>query len=150
MKVNLILAITRPSFATTILDRSILAPFVSTTRWPSSQGGDQFRTNDVVAELWKQSFDNKIESCCFDGFWILYGGDSFNNATSIQVVILMIRIRMVMLMSTWKCKVSCTQESWWGFGSSYCTDVPTQFRNRASSLRLRFCWLQIGKVQICK
>jgi len=76
----------------------------------TGQGGDQFRTNDVVAELWKQSFDNKIESCCFDGFWILYGGDSFNNATSIQ-------------------------ESWWGFGSSYCTDVPTQFRNGASSLR---------------
>merc|ERR1711971_351208 len=76
----------------------------------TGQGGDQFRTNDVVAELSKQSFDNKIESCCFDGFWILYGGDSFNNATSIQ-------------------------ESWRGFGSSYCTDVPTQFRNRASSLR---------------
>ena len=46
----------------------------------------------MVAELWKQGFDNKIESCCFDGFWILYGGDSFNNATSIQVVILMMEM----------------------------------------------------------
>ena len=42
--------------------------------------------------------------------------------------------------SWWKCwRVHLyTQESWWGFGSSYCTDVPTQFRNRASSLRLKF------------
>jgi len=76
----------------------------------TGQGGDQFRTNEVVVELWREGFDNKIESCCLDGFWILYAGDSFNNATSVQ-------------------------ESWWGFGSSYCTDLPTQFRNKASSLR---------------
>ena len=99
--------------------------------------------------MWKQGFDNKIESCCFDGFWILYGGDSFNNATSIQVVMmLMIRAEMVrvILMSTILAYVYYTlysvmhflKESWWGFGSSYCTDVPTQFRNRASSLRLNF------------
>ena len=40
-----------------------------------------------MAELWKQNFDNMIESCCFDGFWILYGSDSFNNGTSVQVLI---------------------------------------------------------------
>jgi len=76
----------------------------------TGQGGDQFRAYDPVTELWRNGFDNKIESCCFDGFWILYGQDSFNNATSVQ-------------------------ESWWGFGSSYCTDVPAPFRNKASSLR---------------
>ena len=42
----------------------------------------------MVIELWREGFDNKIESCCLDGFWILYAGDSFNNATSVQVVIL--------------------------------------------------------------
>ena len=52
----------------------------------TGQGGDQFRAYDPVTELWRNGFDNKIESCCFDGFWILYGQDSFNNATSVQVL----------------------------------------------------------------
>jgi len=76
----------------------------------TNMGGSYLRANDYIPNLANYNFDNKIESCCFTGIWILFAEQSYNG-------------------------MSTGSANWWAYGSNYCTDVPSQFFNQATSLR---------------
>ena len=73
-------------------------------------GGDVLRATDYIPDLGRYSFNNKIQSCCVGGVWVMYAGAGYN-------------------------KDNPTASSWWVYGDYYCTNVPQGFENKASSLR---------------
>ena len=75
-----------------------------------SYGGDRVSAIDYIPALAGYNFDNRISSCCFTGVWILYTNEDYN-------------------------EMSPGAANWWAYGNNYCTNVPTQFDNQASSLR---------------
>ena len=38
----------------------------------ANQGGDRLRAIDYIPDLAGYNFNNRIDSCCFTGIWILY------------------------------------------------------------------------------
>ena len=136
---------TRPLFATIIQDRSIELLFLS------------------LEKLHKYSLFRRVTNFVQQRWWQNCGGKALTTRLSLaaltafgfsmpETVLIMLPLYRFWFTQSWKWRCwwvdnISTQESWWGFGSSYCTDLPTQFRNKASSLRLRFCWLQVLKVQ---
>merc|ERR1719481_1544312 len=73
-------------------------------------GGNYLRMTDYVPALGNYNFDNRIESCCFTGIWILFAEQNYNS-------------------------YSTGASNWWAYGDNYCSDVPVQFANMASSIR---------------
>merc|ERR1711890_113734 len=76
----------------------------------NNQGGDRLHLTDYTPSLRKYNFDNRIESCCFTGIWILYDRDNYGAGSGNSM-------------------------DWWAYGNNYCTNVPGAFINRASSVR---------------
>ena len=72
------------------------------------QYGESHTYTDYAPFL--SSMDNRIESCCFTGVWLLYGQQNYNGANS-------------------------QEHNFWAYGTDYCTDMQPQFMNEASSLR---------------
>jgi hypothetical protein len=75
-----------------------------------NQGGQRMTANDYVSDLKAYNMDNRISSCCFTGIWLLYADANYNNQNH-------------------------GAANWWAYGDNYCTNVPAQFDNQASSLR---------------
>ena len=73
-----------------------------------SQRGQQLVATDYLS--WLGDMDDRVESCCFTGIWILYAEQKYNIA-------------------------SPGASNWYGYGSGLCFDTPGAFRNVASSLR---------------
>jgi len=76
----------------------------------NNQGGDRLHLTDYAPSLRNYNFDNRIESCCFTGIWLLYDLDNYGKGTTNSM-------------------------DWWAYGNNYCTNVPSAFINRASSAR---------------
>jgi len=76
----------------------------------TSGGGDIVTAIDYIPDLRNYNMDNRIESCCFTGIWMLYAEGDYNG-------------------------YSTGSANWWAFGDNNCLDVPPQFANAASSLR---------------
>merc|ERR1711890_30876 len=76
----------------------------------NNQGGDRLHLTDYTPSLRKYNFDNRIESCCFTGIWLLYDLDNYGAGSGNSM-------------------------DWWAYGNNYCTNVPGAFINRASSVR---------------
>jgi len=77
--------------------------------YPNS-GGDRITVVDYISDLAEYWWDNKVESCCFTGIWLLYDGVNYNSENP-------------------------DASDWWVYGDNYCTDVPQGFKNKASSIR---------------
>ena len=43
-----------------------------------NQGGDSVRAIDYIPALRQYNMDNRIESCCFTGIWLLYQEENYN------------------------------------------------------------------------
>merc|ERR1719228_2296560 len=76
----------------------------------AGQRGDRVHVTDYITSLRNYNFDNRIESCCFTGIWMLYDKDNYNKGSS-------------------------SSADWWVYGDNYCKDVPSGFANKASSIR---------------
>merc|ERR1719228_2154467 len=76
----------------------------------TNQGGDRVHVTDYIASLTGYNFDNRIESCCVTGIWILFDKENYNTG-------------------------STNAANWWAYGDNYCTDLPSGFSNKASSIR---------------
>jgi len=76
----------------------------------TNSGGDAIAATDYIDDLRNYNMDNRISSCCFQGIWILYEDTNYN-------------------------KNNLGGMNWWAFGDNYCSNVPPQFDNAASSLR---------------
>lgn len=76
----------------------------------TSQGGDRVRAIDYIPALSNYNFDNRISSCCFTGIWLLYAENDYNDR-------------------------DLGGANYWAYGNNFCTSVPAQFDNVASSLR---------------
>ena len=76
----------------------------------NNSGGTRMRATDYIPALRTYNFDNKIGSCCLTGMWILYGEEDYNG-------------------------YSTGSANWWAYGDNFCTDMPSQFDNQASSVR---------------
>merc|ERR1712080_490284 len=76
----------------------------------TNQGGQKIHVQDYTPALRTINFDNRIESCCFTGVWLLYDLENYGQG-------------------------SLNSMDWWVYGNNYCANVPAQFSNRASSLR---------------
>ena len=74
----------------------------------TGQYGESYAYTDYAPYL--NQFDNRIQSCCFDGIWILYGDVQYNGGNTMA-------------------------HNFWAYGENYCTDMPSSFINQASSLR---------------
>jgi len=74
----------------------------------TGQYGESYAYTDYAPYL--NNFDNRIQSCCFDGVWILYGDVQYNGGNTLA-------------------------HNFWAYGENYCTDMPPNFVNQASSLR---------------
>jgi len=72
--------------------------------------GDSVRAIDYIPNLQGYGMDNRIESCCFTGIWMLYADADYN-------------------------AYNPGSSNWWAYGENYCIDVPAPFSNAASSLR---------------
>lgn len=70
-----------------------------------NRSGDSLVANNYISSLAEYNFDNRVESCCASGIWLLYSGNGFSLRT------------------------------WWIYGVNYCTNLPRQFFNSVSSLR---------------
>ena len=72
--------------------------------------GDELQA--VAPDYWPDlgAMDDRIESCCFTGIWILYADENYNTA-------------------------SPGSANWFGYGADTCFNAPEGFRNHASSLR---------------
>ena len=77
--------------------------------YTNSEGG-RLHATDYMSRLRDYNFDNKIESCCFTGIWILYDNENYNSG-------------------------NINAADWWAYGDNYCSNVPSGFSNKASSLR---------------
>lgn len=76
----------------------------------TGQRGESVVATDYMPYISYHNMDNRIESCCFNGIWVLYGDEQYNYQNT-------------------------NSHNWWAYGDDYCTDVPQQFMNEASSLR---------------
>ena len=76
----------------------------------SNQGGDRLRAIDYIPYLGDYNFDNRISACCVTGIWLLYADQQYNSNNA-------------------------AASNYWLFGDNYCTNVPSQFDNVASSVR---------------
>ena len=76
----------------------------------TSQNGDSVIATDYMPHISYHNMDNKIESCVFNGIWILYGDEVYNGGNPLA-------------------------HNWWAYGENYASDTPENFRNEASSLR---------------
>merc|ERR1719315_106941 len=76
----------------------------------ANQGGDQLDATNYIAGLFEYNMDNRISSCCFTGIWLLYADTNYN-------------------------KRNPGAADWWAYGDNYCSNLPAQFDNQASSLR---------------
>ena len=74
----------------------------------TGQYGESYSYTDYAPFL--NNFDNRIQSCCFDGVWILYGDVQYNGGNTMA-------------------------HNFWAYGENYCTDMPSNFISQASSLR---------------
>jgi len=72
--------------------------------------GDVLKAIDYVPSLSGYSFNDRVQSCCVTGIWILYADENYNAKNS-------------------------EGSSWYVYGDNYCSKVPTAFLNVASSLR---------------
>merc|ERR1712013_446551 len=70
-----------------------------------NRSGDSLVATNYISSLAEYHFDNRAESCCASGVWILYTGHGY------------------------------TSRIWWLYGTNYCTRLPRQFLNSISSLR---------------
>merc|ERR1712080_77868 len=77
----------------------------------NNQGGDRLHLTDYTPSLRKYNFDNRIESCCFTGIWLLYDLDNYGAGSGNSM-------------------------DWWAYGNNYCTNVPGAFINRGSAMCL--------------
>merc|ERR1711890_177345 len=89
--------------------RSTMTQFVDCYDY-TNQGGQKIHVQDYTPALRTINFDNRIESCCFTGVWLLYDLENYGQG-------------------------SLNSMDWWVYVNNYCTNVPAQFSNRASSLR---------------
>merc|ERR1712037_322643 len=76
----------------------------------TSQNGDSVIATDYMPYISDHNMDNRIESCVFNGIWVLYGDEVYNGGNPLA-------------------------HNFWAFGENYPTDMPTNFKNEASSLR---------------
>jgi hypothetical protein len=79
----------------------------------SGCSGDSVIANDYMPYISYHNMDNRIESCYFQGIWILYGEEVYN-------------------------RDNLGAHNTWGFstnGQVKCMDMPANFKNDASSLR---------------
>merc|ERR1711971_471645 len=76
----------------------------------TGQNGDSVIATDYMPYISYHNMDNKIESCVFNGIWILYGDEVYNGGNPLS-------------------------HNWWAYGENYASDTPANFRNEASSLR---------------
>jgi len=76
----------------------------------SGHSGTMVRITDYVPTLRSQNFDNRVESLCVTGIWLLYADENYNVN-------------------------NVAGSNYWVFGDNYCTNVPSQFNNKASSAR---------------
>ena len=76
----------------------------------TSQQGDSVIATDYMPYISAHNMNNRIESCCFSGIWILYGDEVYNGQNT-------------------------QAHNFWAYGENYCTDMPQPFLNEASSLR---------------
>jgi len=106
--------ISRPLATSRPLTKSSLKTLVSTQSADcydyNNGGGARLRATDYIPALKNYNFDNKIGSCCLTGIWILYAEEDYNG-------------------------YSAGSSNWWAYGDNFCTDVPAQFDNQASSMR---------------
>merc|ERR1712107_872483 len=75
----------------------------------TSQNGDSVIATDYMPYISYHNMDNKIESCVFNGIWILYGEEVYNSGNPLA-------------------------HNFWAYGENYATDMPSNFMNEASSL----------------
>jgi len=76
----------------------------------TGHSGNSVQLSDYAPSLSNYQFDNRLSSICITGIWIFYADPNYNlnnNGAS----------------------------NYWVFGDKYCTDVPSQFDNQASSVR---------------
>jgi len=77
----------------------------------SDYTGSSVKAIDYIPNLRGYNFNNRISSCCVtSGVWILYSGQDYNSGTS-------------------------QGNSFYMYGDNYCSRVPNNFINSASSLR---------------
>jgi len=76
----------------------------------ANQGGNSVVASDYIPNLQNYNMDNRISSCCFSGIWLIYADPNYNGN-------------------------NIGAANWWAYGDNYCTNVPAQFDNVASSLR---------------
>jgi hypothetical protein len=74
------------------------------------QGGTRVRLTDYTTSLRNLNFDNRVSSLCVTGIWLLYADENYNVN-------------------------NVGGSNYWVYGDNYCTDVPSQFENQASSAR---------------
>ena len=48
--------------------------------------GDAIDLIEETENLHHTGFDNRFSSCCFNGVWILYEHENFNNATNVSTM----------------------------------------------------------------
>merc|ERR1712002_1125091 len=87
--------------------RSSMAQFAECYDY-TNQNGQMIHVEDYTPSLRSINFDDRIESCCFTGIWLLYDLENYGQG-------------------------SVNSMSWWVYGNNYCTNVPQQFINRAPS-----------------
>merc|ERR1712113_1101775 len=78
----------------------------------TSQNGDSVIATDYMPYISYHNMDNKIESCVFNGIWILYGEEVYNSGNPLA-------------------------HNFWAYGENYATDMPSNFLNydnRAQSI----------------
>ena len=76
----------------------------------TNQGGTRLRLTDYAPTLTGNNFDNRVSSLCVTGVWLLYADQNYN-VNNIGA------------------------SNYWLFGDNYCTNVPSQFSDKASSVR---------------
>jgi hypothetical protein len=76
-----------------------------------NQTGQSIVIDDYMPYI-EGNMGNRIESCCFNGIWILYGEENYN-------------------------RDDLTAHNFWAYGQdyNYCTNMPNGFKNEASSVR---------------
>ena len=75
-----------------------------------NSGGTRVRLTDYTPSMRNQNFDNRVESLCVTGIWLLYADENYNAN-------------------------NLAGSNYWVFGDNYCSNLPSQFKNMASSAR---------------
>jgi hypothetical protein len=76
----------------------------------TNQYGQSFLATDYMPFISDRYMDNNIESCCFNGIWILYADENYNRNNYLA-------------------------PNFWAYGENYCTNVDLTISNQASSLK---------------